>query len=338
MVFARTRPAADRHRHRGVPGSGRLRRRPGRGQGRQDGAGGARTADVRSRRAPAPRPLGGRRRRRRLPRRDDDPWPAAACTSRPSRSAPRNGPSTSPWPTHDRHAGRHPDRRLPTGPGDARRPADRRAGRPRDGPRRRPAYVTGEDRRIAPSVAKLFCTEMVGRVADLAVQIHGGTGYMREIPVERIYRDVRLLRLYEGTSEIQRLIIGGALVRQARKTALGAPPRRRHRGRHRTGRRRTVRHPPSRRSRRARHQGRAGRRVTSPAATTTSSTDRLALRLAQPRQGIARHRPQVPHGAGGSSDDSSTAPTCSCTTCARPSNGWGSGRRTPGGPTPSWSW
>jgi acyl-CoA dehydrogenase len=77
------------------------------------------------------------------------------------------------------------------------------------------AYVSGEDRRIAPSATKLFCTEMVGKVADLAVQIHGGAGYMREIPVERIYRDVRLLRLYEGTSEIQRLIIGGGLVRQA---------------------------------------------------------------------------------------------------------------------------
>jgi acyl-CoA dehydrogenase len=61
----------------------------------------------------------------------------------------------------------------------------------------------------------MFCTEMVGKVADLAVQVHGGAGYMREIPVERIYRDVRLLRLYEGTSEIQRLIVGAALVRQA---------------------------------------------------------------------------------------------------------------------------
>lgn len=80
-------------------------------------------------------------------------------------------------------------------------------------------YVSGEDRRIAPSVAKLFCTEMVGKVADLAVQIHGGSGYMREVPVERIYRDVRLLRLYEGTSEIQRLIIGGGLVREAKKAA-----------------------------------------------------------------------------------------------------------------------
>jgi acyl-CoA dehydrogenase len=74
-------------------------------------------------------------------------------------------------------------------------------------------YHTGEDRRIAPSVAKLFCTEMAGQVADKAVQVHGGTGYMREVPVERIYRDVRLLRLYEGTSEIQRLIIGGGLVK-----------------------------------------------------------------------------------------------------------------------------
>ncbi|MDT5000867.1 MAG: acyl-CoA dehydrogenase [Mycobacterium sp.] len=73
-------------------------------------------------------------------------------------------------------------------------------------------WLSGEDRRIAPSAAKLFCTEMVGNIADLAVQIHGGSGYMREVTVERIYRDVRLLRLYEGTSEIQRLIIGGGLV------------------------------------------------------------------------------------------------------------------------------
>ncbi|MBI3213048.1 MAG: acyl-CoA dehydrogenase family protein [Mycobacterium sp.] len=78
-------------------------------------------------------------------------------------------------------------------------------------------WVTDEDRRIAPSAAKLFCTEMAGQVADLAVQIHGGTGYMREVPVERIYRDVRLLRLYEGTSEIQRLIIGGGLVKAAQR-------------------------------------------------------------------------------------------------------------------------
>jgi acyl-CoA dehydrogenase len=80
-------------------------------------------------------------------------------------------------------------------------------------------FVEGHDRRVAPSAAKLFCTEMAGQVADLAVQIHGGSGYMRGVPVERIYRDVRLLRLYEGTSEIQRLIIGSTLVRDAQAGA-----------------------------------------------------------------------------------------------------------------------
>lgn len=82
-------------------------------------------------------------------------------------------------------------------------------------------WVTEEDRRIAPSAAKLFCTEMAGQVADLAVQVHGGSGYMRGVVVERIYREVRLLRLYEGTSEIQRLIIGGGLVKAAQKQKKG---------------------------------------------------------------------------------------------------------------------
>ncbi|MCV7008901.1 MULTISPECIES: acyl-CoA dehydrogenase family protein [Mycobacterium] len=78
-------------------------------------------------------------------------------------------------------------------------------------------WVDNVDRRIAPSAAKLFCTEMAGKVADLAVQVHGGSGYMRGVPVERIYRDVRLLRLYEGTSEIQQLIIGSNLVKAAQR-------------------------------------------------------------------------------------------------------------------------
>jgi acyl-CoA dehydrogenase len=78
-------------------------------------------------------------------------------------------------------------------------------------------WMTNRDRRIAPSAAKLFCTEMAGKVADLAVQIHGGSGYMRDVPVERIYRDVRLLRLYEGTSEIQRLIVGSNLIKAAQR-------------------------------------------------------------------------------------------------------------------------
>ncbi len=62
------------------------------------------------------------------------------------------------------------------------------------------------------SCCKLFCTEMVGRVADRGVQVHGGAGYINEYPVERFYRDVRLLRLYEGTSQVQQLIVGRHLV------------------------------------------------------------------------------------------------------------------------------
>ncbi|MFO1067872.1 MAG: acyl-CoA dehydrogenase family protein [Geminicoccaceae bacterium] len=61
------------------------------------------------------------------------------------------------------------------------------------------------------AMAKLFCAEMVGRVADRAVQIHGGAGYMQAYAVERFYRDVRLFRLYEGTSQIQQLIVAREL-------------------------------------------------------------------------------------------------------------------------------
>jgi acyl-CoA dehydrogenase len=64
------------------------------------------------------------------------------------------------------------------------------------------------------SSAKLFCTEMVGRVADRAVQIHGGAGYIAEYCVERFYRDVRLFRLYEGTSQIQQLVIARDMIRE----------------------------------------------------------------------------------------------------------------------------
>lgn len=65
------------------------------------------------------------------------------------------------------------------------------------------------------SCAKMFCTEMVGRVADRGVQVHGGAGYINDYPVERFYRDVRLLRLYEGTTQIQQIIIGRELMRGA---------------------------------------------------------------------------------------------------------------------------
>jgi acyl-CoA dehydrogenase len=65
------------------------------------------------------------------------------------------------------------------------------------------------------SACKLFATEMVGRVADRAVQIHGGAGYISEYAVERFYRDVRLFRLYEGTSQIQQIIIARNMIKDA---------------------------------------------------------------------------------------------------------------------------
>ena len=67
------------------------------------------------------------------------------------------------------------------------------------------------------SAVKLYNSEMAGRVVDKALQILGGRGYMRENPVERLYRDVRVDRIWEGTSEIQRMVIGG----QIRKRGLG---------------------------------------------------------------------------------------------------------------------
>ncbi|WP_227367718.1 acyl-CoA dehydrogenase family protein [Halomonas sp. M20] len=73
----------------------------------------------------------------------------------------------------------------------------------------------GEDVSTLASCAKLFCAEMVGRVADRAVQIHGGAGYMAEYAVERFYRDVRLFRIYEGTTQIQQLVIARNMVREA---------------------------------------------------------------------------------------------------------------------------
>jgi acyl-CoA dehydrogenase len=66
------------------------------------------------------------------------------------------------------------------------------------------------------SCAKLFATEMCGRVADRCVQIHGGAGYMSEYSIERFFRDVRLFRIYEGTSQIQQLIIAREMIREFR--------------------------------------------------------------------------------------------------------------------------
>ena len=71
----------------------------------------------------------------------------------------------------------------------------------------------GDNVSTESSASKLFATEMVGRVADRCVQIHGGAGYMSEYAVERFYRDVRLFRLYEGTSQIQQLIIAKNMIK-----------------------------------------------------------------------------------------------------------------------------
>ena len=71
----------------------------------------------------------------------------------------------------------------------------------------------GEEPGSAPSMVKLYCSEMVGRVADRAVQIFGGAGLIRGVPVERFYRDVRHYRVGEGSSEIQRLLIARELLK-----------------------------------------------------------------------------------------------------------------------------
>jgi acyl-CoA dehydrogenase len=74
----------------------------------------------------------------------------------------------------------------------------------------------GEDVTMDAAAAKLFCSEMVGRVADRAVQIFGGSGYVADHGIERFYRDVRIFRLYEGTSEIQRLIIAREMMKRGK--------------------------------------------------------------------------------------------------------------------------
>ncbi len=81
-----------------------------------------------------------------------------------------------------------------------------------DAARRRAA---GEPVVKQAAMAKYFASEMVGRVADRAVQIHGGAGYISDYGVERFYRDVRLFRIYEGTSQIQQLIIAREMIKGA---------------------------------------------------------------------------------------------------------------------------
>jgi acyl-CoA dehydrogenase len=77
------------------------------------------------------------------------------------------------------------------------------------------AYDTGSDTKLGPACAKYFASEAVGRAADRAVQVHGGAGYMRGVASERFYRDARLFRIYEGTSQIQQLVIARAVLKTA---------------------------------------------------------------------------------------------------------------------------
>ncbi|HLS56746.1 MAG TPA: acyl-CoA dehydrogenase family protein [Zeimonas sp.] len=73
----------------------------------------------------------------------------------------------------------------------------------------------GRNVTMESACCKYFATEAAGRIADRMLQIHGGSGYIKEYPIERLYRDVRLLRIYEGTSQIQQLIIAREMLKQA---------------------------------------------------------------------------------------------------------------------------
>ena len=64
-------------------------------------------------------------------------------------------------------------------------------------------------------MAKLFCSEMAERVCSDAIQIHGGYGYLSDFPVERLYRDARVCQIYEGTSEVQKLLIARTIKEDA---------------------------------------------------------------------------------------------------------------------------
>jgi butyryl-CoA dehydrogenase len=75
------------------------------------------------------------------------------------------------------------------------------------------AHATGQRFSLAAAMAKLACSEMAGRVTDGALQIHGGYGYTRDLPLERLVRDARILRIYEGSSEVQRNIIAAHVLK-----------------------------------------------------------------------------------------------------------------------------
>lgn len=85
------------------------------------------------------------------------------------------------------------------------------------------ASVSRKEIHALASAVKLVCSETAGRIIDRAVQIHGGRGYMREQPVERLYREIRVDRIWEGTSEIQRMVIGNELRKRGAAVYTGWP-------------------------------------------------------------------------------------------------------------------
>ena len=86
------------------------------------------------------------------------------------------------------------------------------------------AIDAGEDRKVLharASMIKLLCSETAGRIADRAVQVFGGRGYMRENVAERMFRELRVERIWEGASEIQRVIVGQQLLKRGPAAVLG---------------------------------------------------------------------------------------------------------------------
>ncbi|HEX7572743.1 MAG TPA: acyl-CoA dehydrogenase family protein [Bacteroidota bacterium] len=80
------------------------------------------------------------------------------------------------------------------------------------------AYDEGKSISRQAAIVKLFCSESLDKVADFAVQVHGGMGYSRELPIERYYRDSRINRIFEGTNEIQKLVIAREVLKKGGKS------------------------------------------------------------------------------------------------------------------------
>ena len=209
------RPAgAARQGHRGVRRPRSHRRGDCRGQRPQDGPGGCLDRRCRLHQRPgARRRTGGRGSSGRLRHGHAEPGARAADHRGPLRGGRGQADRRKRLLRQGTLAGRPRDRRIPARPGHARRLAGGVPRGPCPGARRRAPVRRGHRPAARASLAKYFASEAVGRIADRAVQIHGGSGYIRGVPVERLYRDVRLFRIYEGTSQIQQLVIAREMLR-----------------------------------------------------------------------------------------------------------------------------